>query len=104
MRTLPRIIAVDWKPELGQNQLDATVTNILGRIKKAKRVASSNTSKKATVVGPAGAKMNKGGAKTHPNRDQVLPFSSVYPGGHPNRTSRADPESLHDVEPDETLE
>ena len=31
--TLPRIIAVNWEPEGGQNQLDATVTNVLVRLK-----------------------------------------------------------------------
>ena len=31
--TLPRIIAVNWEPESGKNQLDATVTNVMARLK-----------------------------------------------------------------------
>ena len=31
--TLPRIIAVNWEPEGGKHQLDATVTNVLARLK-----------------------------------------------------------------------
>ena len=31
--TLPRLIAVNWEPEGGKNQLDATVTNVLARFK-----------------------------------------------------------------------
>ena len=31
--TLPRIIAVNWEPEGGKNQLDAAVTNVLARLK-----------------------------------------------------------------------
>jgi len=33
--TLPRIIAVNWEPEAGKNQLDATVNNVLSRMKRA---------------------------------------------------------------------
>ena len=32
LATLPRIIAVNWEPEGGKNQLDATVTNVLARL------------------------------------------------------------------------
>jgi len=31
--TLPRIIAVNWEPEGGKNQLEATVISIIGRLK-----------------------------------------------------------------------
>ena len=31
--TLPRIIAVNWEPQGGTNQLDAAVTNVLARLK-----------------------------------------------------------------------
>lgn len=31
--TLPRIIAVNWEPEAGKNQLDATVNNVVSRVK-----------------------------------------------------------------------
>ena len=29
--TLPRIIAVNWEPESGKNQLDASVSNVIAR-------------------------------------------------------------------------
>ena len=32
LATLPRLIAVNWEPEGGKNQLDATVSNVLTRI------------------------------------------------------------------------
>ena len=35
LATLPRIIAVNWEPEDGKNQLDATVTNVLARLTQA---------------------------------------------------------------------
>ena len=35
LATLPRIIAVNWEPEGGKNQLDATVTNVLARLAQA---------------------------------------------------------------------
>ena len=33
LATLPRIIAVNWEPESGRNQLDATVANVIARTK-----------------------------------------------------------------------
>ena len=34
--TLPSIIAVNWEPDGGKNQLDATVLNVLTRLSKDK--------------------------------------------------------------------
>ena len=45
LATLPRIIAVNWEPEGGKNQLNATVTNVLARLAQA-----STTKPQATQV------------------------------------------------------
>ena len=39
--TLPSIIAVNWEPEGGKNQLDATVLNVLTRMSKDKDKSKS---------------------------------------------------------------
>ena len=46
LATLPRIIAVNWEPEGGKNQLDATVTNVLARLS----TQASTTKPQATKV------------------------------------------------------
>ena len=53
--TLPRLIAINWEPEGGKNQLDAMVTNVLARL-KSKSTASAlkravNASKAASRAG-----------------------------------------------------
>ena len=47
LATLPRIIAVNWEPEGGKNQLDATVTNVLTRLSAQ---ASFTTKPQATQI------------------------------------------------------
>ena len=46
LATLPRIIAVNWEPAGGKNQLDATVTNLLARL----LAQASTTKPQATHV------------------------------------------------------
>ena len=46
LATLPRIIAVNWEPEGGKHQLDATVTNVLARLS----TQASSTKPQATPI------------------------------------------------------
>ena len=51
LSTLPRIIAVNWEPKGGKNQLDATVTNVLARLNARTSTAKLQTTqvKKSTL-------------------------------------------------------
>ena len=50
LATLPRIIAVNWEPEGGRNQLDATVTNVLARLAQARSTTKALNSAAVTNV------------------------------------------------------
>ena len=50
LATLPRIIAVNWEPEGGKNQLDATVTNVLARLAQASFTTKPQAAKIKTGI------------------------------------------------------
>ena len=61
--TLPRIIAVNWEPEAGKNQLSAAVTNIVARLER----------KRESVKMPM---LNMGGLFGSSGKDQASPQKS----------------------------
>ena len=52
LATLPRIIAVNWEPQGGKHQLDAAVTNVLGRL-HAQQAEAPALKKTVLKVAPA---------------------------------------------------
>ncbi|MFL2885600.1 MAG: hypothetical protein ACJZ48_01490 [Candidatus Pelagibacterales bacterium] len=54
--TLPRIIAVNWEPEGGKHQLDAAVTNVLGRLKTQSGPSLKRTASAKAAASPRAAR------------------------------------------------
>ena len=61
--TLPRIIAVNWEPEGGKNQLDATVTNVLARLKNTGSASALKRSSAKVSPAAVATAVLRGGAK-----------------------------------------
>ena len=70
--TLPRLIAVNWEPEGGKNQLDATVTNVLARLKSLSAASTLTRAVNASkVISRAGSGVK--GKRYRPS-NQVAPL------------------------------
>ena len=70
--TLPRLIAVNWEPEGGKNQLDATVTNVLARFKILSTASALKRAVNASKVVSRASTSVKG--KKYRPSNQVAPL------------------------------
>ena len=102
LATLPRIIAVNWEPEAGKNQLEATVSNVLTRLKavsgpqvklKMKSTAKVLPMTKVASDARLAARTSNGVApKPSAAAQPSLPAARVAGDGFTNRIAAGGPE------------
>ena len=86
LATLPRIIAVNWEPEGGKHQLEATVTSVLVRLKTKAGAPALKKSvlKMAPALRLARAPQSTSSSKAVP---ASVPAAAVVPAAAPGNTA-----------------